>query len=164
MRFLTTDLFDDMDRFLTGADIRRSRLQSETELFSPVCEISETETHFLMSLDIPGLKKEDIKIETNQNILTISGSRHRESTADKNMKVQRMERSYGSFKRSFTLPQNVDADSIEAHYENGVLELSLPKIELAQSRQIEIQTGKGGLFDRLLGKSKDTSDKRASLS
>jgi HSP20 family protein len=65
--------------------------------------------------------------------------------------VHRFEKSYGTFKRSFVLPNTISADKVEARYEDGVLELYLPKTEVAQAKKIEIQSGKGGIFDKLLG-------------
>jgi HSP20 family protein len=88
---------------------------------SPACDVSETEEKFLLSVDLPGMKKEDIKIELKDQVLTISGERKTEK-----------------YQRSFTLPTVVDGNKVEARYEDGVLELTLPKTELAKPRQIEI--------------------------
>lgn len=147
-RSLAADLFDEMDRFFNVYDERT---------VNPACEISEADDHYYMSIDLPGMKREDIKIEANGDVLTISGERKRESSDGR--KIQRYERSYGFFKRSFTIPSVVDADKIEAHYENGVLELYLPKTQAARPRQIEIQSGKGGFLNRFLGgKKSDVKD------
>lgn len=136
---LTTDLFDEMDRFF-GESMRPV---VSDKAFIPAFEISETDDMYHMSADLPGMKKEDIKIELVENVLTISGERKREAkTEDKNHKIQRLERSYGQFKRSFSLPSTVESGKVEAHYANGVLDLFLPKAKAAQARQIEIQTGK----------------------
>jgi HSP20 family protein len=104
---------------------------------SPSAEVTETEKHFLLSMDLPGLKKEDIQIEVQDKLLTVSGERKREPRRN--------------FKRSFTLPNSIHSEQIEARYEDGVLELYLPKIAAAQPRKVEIHTGKGGFFDKLLG-------------
>jgi HSP20 family protein len=157
-RSLASDLFDEMDRFFDDWAFRSPATRVYDErTFDPACEVSEAEDHFLMSVDLPGMKKEDIKIELTGDVLSISGERKRESH-DSNRKVQRYERSYGFFKRSFTLPSSVEADKVEARYEDGVLELYLPKSQAAKSRQIEIQSGKGGIFGKLLGSKKSSQE------
>ena len=141
-RNFVSDLFDEMDYFLS--DVKGStpaRIYND-QTFGPACEISETEDHFHMSVDLPGMRQDEIKIEVINNQLVISGERKRETGADKSQKVQRFEKSYGAFKRSFTLPVTVNNEKIDAHYENGVLELFLPKAEVAKPRQIEIKAGK----------------------
>lgn len=129
---LASNLWNDMDRLLGD--------------FSEVRpDVSETETHFLISADMPGIRKEDIKIEVANNILHIFAER----------KTGRTQR---TFKKSYSLPNAVSTDKIEAHYEDGVLELSLPKTEMAQAKKIEIQTGKGGFFEKLLSSKKSESE------
>lgn len=140
-RSLGSDLFNDMDRFFDGS----------RENYNPAVEIYETEDNFLLTLDVPGLKREEIQIEVDGNVLAISGERKR-TWSEKNEKIQRQEKSYGFFKRSFTLPSTVNLEKIEAHVDNGVLELVIPKVELAKPRQIQIQSGKAGFVDRFLGK------------
>lgn len=137
--YLTADIFNDMDQFFN--DVKWTHPSYETQR-APACEVSEDENKFLMSLDIPGMKKEDIKIEMVNNTLTISGERKRETPADETRKTQSFERSYGFFKRSFTLPTSIDVNQIQARYEDGVLELLLPKSPVAKPRQIEILSGK----------------------
>lgn len=141
-------IFDEMHRMTNAYDERS---------FAPGCEVTEHEGHFLLSMDLPGIKKEDVKIDLTENLLTISGERKRESNGDKQQKFQLFERSYGFFKRSFTLPTSVDGNKVEARYENGVLDLYLPKIEAAKPRKIEIQNSKSGFFEKLLG-SKNTEE------
>lgn len=153
-RSLASDLFDEMDRFFDDWNrVTPVTKAYDERAFEPACEVSESDEHYLMSLDLPGMKKEDIKIEMSDNLLTISGERRREN-AEKNQRVQRYEKSYGFFKRSFTLPASVEADKVEARYEDGVLELYLPKTHAAKPRQIEIQSEKGGIFGKLLGSKK----------
>lgn len=113
-------------------------LATKTEdVFAPTCEITEEEKQFLISLDIPGLKKEDINIEVKENQLYVSGERKFTGKSEKDT-VLRSERRYGKFTRTFTLPANVNTEAIQARFENGVLELALPKEEKAQSRKISI--------------------------
>ncbi len=138
MRMLTSsDLFNEMDRFF-GETTRRAAAYDERS-FIPACEVAETDANYLMSLDLPGMKKENIKIEVVDKLLTISGERKREAKSEEKEKVQRFEKSYGFFKRSFTLPTTVDTSKVEARYEDGVLELSLPKAAAIQPRAIEIK-------------------------
>lgn len=110
--------------------------------FSPACEVSESENNYLMSLDLPGMKIENIKIEVADDILTVSGERSREKSSEDQGKLQRFEKSYGFFKRSFQLPTTIDGSKVEARYQDGVLEVALPKTEKAKPRTIEVQKGK----------------------
>ena len=135
----STDLFDEMERMLTDFN-RASNRQAVERSFNPAVDVAETEDKYFLSIDLPGIKKENIKIEMNENILTISGERQRVSKTEEENKAQRFERSYGSFSRSFSLPTTVASDKIEAHYEDGVLELTLPKTPIAKARTIEIQS------------------------
>lgn len=96
----------------------------EEATFSPTFDITDQENSFTISLDIPGLKREDIEIEFKENHLYVSGER----------KTKRP----GKFSKVFTIPQNVNVDAIEAHFENGVLDLVLPKEAKSQSKKITI--------------------------
>jgi len=107
----------------------------------PACDVEETDSQFLMSFDLPGVKKEDIKIEQKDNQLTVSGERREEHTKDaKGRKSQ--ERYYGTFFRSFTLPNNANMEKVEARFENGVLQLSVPKTAVTKGKQIPVKGGK----------------------
>ncbi|MGZ3774069.1 MAG: Hsp20/alpha crystallin family protein [Pseudobdellovibrionaceae bacterium] len=153
-----SDLIGEMDRFF-GDGNRATPAEGvyDERTFNPACEISELDGHYLMSVDLPGMRKENIKIEMSDNILTISGERKREST-EKNEKVQRYEKSYGFFKRSFTLPNSIEPENVEARYEDGVLELYLPKTQAAKPRYIEVQSGKSGFFDKFLSSKKSNQE------
>jgi HSP20 family protein len=154
-RGLSSDLFSEMERFFNDYDqMMNSQPLHEQKNFLPACEIAESDDHYLMSLDLPGVKKDDIKIEIADNVLSISGERKRESQLGGADRAQSRERSFGAFKRDFRLPASLDADKIEARYEHGVLELYLPKTQAARPRQIEIQAEKGGIFSKLLGAKK----------
>jgi HSP20 family protein len=115
------------------------RLVDETAEFAPAYEVSEKDDHYAISLDIPGVKKDEIKIEVLDKSLTVSGER------------KKFEKSYGTFKRSFVLPNTVSTDKIEAHYEDGVLTLYVPKTPAAQARTIEVQAGKSSFLEKFLG-------------
>lgn len=153
-RNLNSDLWTEMDRFFDDWGSPVLARSYDERSFAPASEFIEADEHFILSLDVPGMKKDDIKIEMSENTLTVSGERKRETT-DKNEKIQRYEKSYGFFKRSFALPSSIDADKVEAHYEDGVLELYLPKSVSAKPRSIQIQSGKTGVFERLLNTKKD---------
>ena len=146
----TSPWFRDLDELfeeLTPFSTRR-----ETSLgFAPVCDIEETGTHYLMSFDLPGVKKDDIKIDIVDNQLVVSGERKQERKVDEKSRYF-AEKTYGRFQRTMTLPAQVNADKIEAQYEHGVLQVAVPKSETAQPRQIKIGEGKGGLFSKILGK------------
>ncbi len=133
-------------------------LTTTQRAYAPMCDVQETEEHYLMSFDLPGVSKDNIKIEMVDNQLMISGERKHESET-KNGSYQLSERSYGRFQRAFTLPATVDADKIEASYQDGVLRLAVPKAESSRPRQIQIGEGKPSVFGRLLGSSKTTEKK-----
>lgn len=165
--FLTTrtlgpDMWSDMDRlFDEVSQLSALPFYDERQLdrqFGAATEFVEENEHYMLSVDMPGLKKEDIKIEVQENVLTVSGERKRETTANKN--VQRVEKYFGQFKRSFTLPSIINADQIQAHYQDGVLQILMPKAPAAQAKRIEIQSGKSGFFDKLLNVKKSNQEQK----
>jgi HSP20 family protein len=101
-------------------------------------DLLETEETYRIRLDVPGMSKDDLTINYQDNELTVSGERTSTRPED-GAKYVRVERPFGHFHRAFTLPQTVDAAGIEATYENGVLSISVPKTEDVKPRQIEIQ-------------------------
>jgi HSP20 family protein len=105
--------------------------------FTPPVDVHETEEEYLVKIDVPGVKSEDVNVEINDNVLSISGSR----VADETGTAQLVERPYGSFARTLTLPQGVDSDSIEAGYHDGVLELRIPKPAERKPKKITIGAG-----------------------
>lgn len=108
-------------------------------LFSPAIATRESEKSYHIDLDIPGLKKEEINVDINDNILTISGERKfKNETSEKDF--YKLETAYGKFQRSFTLPENADVLNICAKYDAGVLEIEIPKAIKEQNKQkIEIK-------------------------
>ncbi|MCP4975807.1 MAG: Hsp20/alpha crystallin family protein [Maribacter sp.] len=106
----------------------------------PAVNIKETEKDFELELAVPGRKKEDFKIEINENVLTISTESNTEENVEKDYYTRR-EFTYSSFKRAFTLPETIDEDNIKANYDNGILKFTLPKKEEAlpkPKRKIEL--------------------------
>jgi HSP20 family protein len=128
---------------------------SESGWFEPEFDLQENDNAYFLNVDLPGVKKEDLRVDVSGHMLTISGERRYEKDA-KTGRTHRYERAYGKFTRSFTLPENVKADAIEANLEDGVLSVALPKAEVSKGRSIEIQTQKGGgFFSKLLGEGKE---------
>ena len=96
--------------------------------WAPRADLSETSDAWKVNADLPGVKKEDIKVEINKGILEISGTRASEfKEEDEKNQIRRVERSFCSFKRSWTLPENITEEGIDAHLENGVLQVTIPK-------------------------------------
>lgn len=155
MRYLTPfNLIDNMDSLFNSALSPRSARFFDENNFAPPCDIEETDDHYLMNVELPGLKKEDVNIEFKDNVLTISGEKRREWTEGDDKKSQRVERSYGFFKRSFALPATLETDKIEAQFNEGVLQLYLPKAQVAKAKKIEVKPGSSGFFDKLIGSKK----------
>jgi HSP20 family protein len=108
--------------------------------WAPTVDISETGNEYLIKVELPEVRKEDVKISVDQGVLTIQGERklEREESDDKK-KYHRVERAYGTFARSFTLPDNIDTSAIEAKQQDGVLHVRLGKAEEAKPKQIEVK-------------------------
>jgi HSP20 family protein len=108
--------------------------------FVPPVDIYEDEQHITLKLEIPGINEKDIDIKLENNTLTVRGERTFEKE-EKEENFHRIERRYGSFARSFTLPNTVDPENVEANYENGVLQVKLAKRAEAKPKQIKIGVG-----------------------
>jgi HSP20 family protein len=106
----------------------------------PSMDLVETEDHFVLRADLPGLSEGDVAIELEDNVLTVSGERNAEHE-EKKEGFYRMERSFGQFRRSLTLPEGVDAEKIAATFDKGVLEVRIPKPEERKPRKVQIQVG-----------------------
>ncbi|HVY55142.1 MAG TPA: Hsp20/alpha crystallin family protein [Thermodesulfobacteriota bacterium] len=104
----------------------------------PAVDVYETEDSYVLKADLPGVSKEDIKIDVNNNTLTIKGEKKLEEKTEKDNYV-RVERSYGSFSRTFALSDKVDSTNIKAAYKDGVLEVTLPKKEEAKPKEIKVE-------------------------
>jgi HSP20 family protein len=103
----------------------------------PPVDVRETDGEFIFTAELPGLAKEDVNITLEEKVLTISGERMLEGKED-NENYHRIERSYGKFSRSFSLPQDVDQENVSANFANGVLTIAVPKTEAVKPRQIAI--------------------------
>jgi HSP20 family protein len=108
----------------------------------PAMDLVETEDHFVLRADLPGLSEQDVSIEVVDNVLTVSGERRTEHE-DRKDGYHRVERAFGTFSRSLTLPEGVDPDAVEASFEHGVLEVRIPKPEERKPRKVAISVGNG---------------------
>lgn len=106
----------------------------------PAMDLVETDEHFVLRADLPGLGEDDVSIEMEDNVLTVSGERKAEHE-DRKEGYYRVERAYGSFARSLTLPEGVDADAVAASFDKGVLEVRIPKPEERKPRKVAISVG-----------------------
>lgn len=106
--------------------------------WSPSADISETDKEYLVRAELPAVKKEDVKVTVDGGMITIEGERKQEKQ-EKNEKFHRVERFYGSFSRSFSLPQNVDTANIKCESRDGVLTVHIPKKETEKHRPTEIK-------------------------
>lgn len=123
--FVPTSFSNLIDRFFNDS---LARSGGSSYSFVPKVDIIETDKAYEISVAVPGLSKEDFKIDLNDNFLTISGER-KFSKEKKENNLHVVETQYGNFSRSFSLPENVDASKISATYANGILEISIPKDE-----------------------------------
>ncbi len=107
--------------------------------WAPPVDVSEDNEKIHVKVEVPGMDEKDLKVNYEDGLLTITGERQFERKDDRN--YHRIERAYGSFTRSFSLPRTVDASQIVASYRNGVLEIEIPKKEEAKPKQIQINVG-----------------------
>lgn len=129
-------LFDDFPSFKN--QFQSSLLSRNEQDFYPLLDIFEINSHYIVELDIPGVKKEDININVDNNILTIKGKKETDKE-DKDTNYYSRERFYGDFKRSMSLPVGVNADKIDAAFNSGVLTIKLPKNKATSAKVIEIK-------------------------
>lgn len=113
-------------------------IKPEVSNFSPRVDISNTESSTILHVEIPGVNKEDVKISINEErILSIRGEK-KQSETQEDHKFIRIERRFGSFDRSFTLPEFIDINGIQAEFNNGILTITLPKVEPEKPKSIEV--------------------------
>ena len=115
----------------------------EPGTFIPSFEVKETNDAFIFKADLPGVKEEDVEISITGNRLTVSGQRESEKREESET-YYALERSYGTFSRSFTLPREADTEHVDAELKNGVLTLRIPKRTEAQAKKIELRKGDKG--------------------
>src|SRR5918996_1704561 len=124
------------DRFFEG----RTANGIGSRRWIPAMDLVETDDHLVLRGDLPGMTEDDVDIEIKDNVLTVSGERKSEHD-ERGEGFHRVERAFGSFSRSLTLPQGIEPDRIEAKFENGVLEVQIPKP--AEAKPTRVQIGKG---------------------
>jgi HSP20 family protein len=129
----------EFDRLFSSLFENRNR---GVQRWVPAMDLVEADDHFVLKADLPGLAEGDVAIEVQDNVLTISGSREAEHERNE-QGWYRLERSYGSFSRSLTLPDGVDADKVEANFDRGVLEVRVPQPEERKPRRISIGGSNG---------------------
>jgi HSP20 family protein len=111
---------------------------SVTSAWIPAVDVVENKEGVRITVELPGVKPEDVKLSVENSVLTIRGEK-RATYEEKTDRMHRFERQYGSFERTFSLPSTVDVEHIDARYDNGVLTVDLPKAERAKPKQIEIK-------------------------
>jgi HSP20 family protein len=115
------------------------RSYNGSTVWAPQVNVAETADELVFTAELPGMSRDQVTIELEQNVLTISGEKVEERTeGEEERKYHLWERTYGSFRRAFTLPRPVNAEDVTARFENGVLEIRLPKAPEAKGRKIEI--------------------------
>jgi HSP20 family protein len=119
------------DTLFEPANVKRS------QRWAPAMDLVEAEDQFVLKADLPGLSEDDVKIEVQDNVLTVSGERKTEHER-KERGFYRLERSFGRFSRSLTLPEGVNAEGIKASFDKGVLEVSIPKPEERKPHRVTI--------------------------
>ena len=113
---------------------------NQSRRWIPAMDLVETDDHYVLRADLPGLSDEDVNVQLEDNVLTISGERKTEQHTEQEG-YYRLERASGAFSRSLTLPDGVDPDSVQAHFDRGVLEITIPKPEQKKPRQVQIKLG-----------------------
>ena len=113
---------------------------STPQRWFPATDVVEAEDAFVLRVDLPGMKQEDVTLEIEDNVLTVSGERKHEADLS-GSGYRRLERSFGRFSRAMTLPQGVEVDAVTARFTDGVLEIRVPKPASIMPRRIEITSG-----------------------
>ncbi|MGC8719420.1 MAG: Hsp20/alpha crystallin family protein [Thermodesulforhabdaceae bacterium] len=133
---MRSGLLDTLDRWFE--ELRLPEFATE-RFIVPAFDVSETDEHIIVKADLPGVDVKDIDISIVGNVLTVKGEKKQEKE-EKNESYHRIERSYGSFSRSISLPAEVNPEAVEAVYKDGVLKLTIPKAEKSKPKKIEIKT------------------------
>jgi len=142
MTIIRWDPFREMTSLQSRVDrLADSLWPGRPESWVPTVDVFDTAEAVVLKAELPGMKIADIQIEVDDNVLTIKGERSFEEKVDEE-RYYRVERRYGSFQRSLALPQGVKADDIDATYEDGILEVTVPKSEAVKPRRIEVQAGR----------------------
>jgi HSP20 family protein len=117
----------------------RFNFPEEATTWAPPVDVAEEIDKIVVKVEVPGMNENDLKVSFEDGLLTVSGERNFERKDDRN--YHRIERTYGNFVRTFTLPRSVDVSKITANYVNGILEIEIPKLDEAKPKQIAINVG-----------------------
>jgi HSP20 family protein len=131
---------DEMNRTLNRWFSREEGDEPAPRRWMPALDVTETNDAYHIDIEVPGMRPEDINVTVDQGMLTVSGERRSEEEKD-DRSYHRVERRYGSFRRSISLPRDVDATRVQASYDKGVLRLEIPKSEASQPKRIEVKQG-----------------------
>jgi HSP20 family protein len=132
-----TSLHDQVNRLLDSNFSRGGNTETDLATWAPPVDIYETEGELVVKADLPDLDEKDIDVRIENNVLTIHGERKFEKTVNQDSYL-RVERTYGAFSRSFSLPNTIDSEQIHADYRNGVLSVRMPKREESKPKQIKV--------------------------
>ena len=135
------DIFGDFDDLMGGWFRSPAVLRREETAKMPAIDVSENEGAYLVKAELPGVAREDLDVTIKDGVLAINAERKKEKKDHKDGRVIREERYYGKFVRSLRLGSDVDESGIEAHYEDGVLNLSLPKTAEVKPRKVDVKIG-----------------------
>ena len=133
---MVSGLQEQMNRFLSSS-LRRYKDDGFAKFFAPEIDLAEEGDHYILTADLPGIRKEDLNISVTGSVLTLKGER-KDELEKKGKNFYHLERSLGQFQRIVEFPTEVNADEIKASYKDGILELRVPKSESAKPKQIKV--------------------------
>jgi HSP20 family protein len=136
------DMSDRLNRVFGRSALARENSKDALIAFdwAPSVDISESNEEFVIKAELPGVNKDDVKVAVEDGVVRIQGERKQEKE-EKDKKYHRIERSYGSFLRTFTLPSNIDETKIQAQFKDGLLNVRLPKAPSAKPKAVEVKVG-----------------------
>ena len=134
------NIFDEVEQMMPQAFDHSLENGSSRPCYSPLMNVSETESDYLILMDLPGVKKKDVDVNLNNGIITVLGERKTSEKSDENNHILH-ETSYGTFSRSFELASDIDEDKIKAKFKDGVLNITIPKAEGARPTMKKIAVG-----------------------
>jgi len=126
-----------------GTHVSRGKSNEQSLTFAnfiPPVDVMEDDNNIMVQVELPGVREEDVEVRIENNMLTISGERRLENEEQRD-NFLRVERAYGRFYRSFTLPSNIDPENVSATFDNGILKITIPKREESKPKQIKIESG-----------------------
>jgi len=126
-----------------GTHVSRGKSNEQSLTFAnfiPPVDVMENDNNIMVQVELPGVREEDVEVRIENNMLTISGERRLENEEQRD-NFLRVERAYGRFYRSFTLPSNIDPENVKATFDNGILKITIPKREESKPKQIKIESG-----------------------